>query len=218
MKICIKCKDDKDIKEFYKKKDSKDGRSVICKPCHRAYTALHRDSKKANKYYIDNKERILTKKKTNIVEIRKKDRIYYQDNIVKMRLKSKRYYERNKVEMNRKANIYVSRKYREDPIFRIKNLLRSRIRLAMKSSGYKKSSRTEVILGIDYKSFIIYISSMFTEGMTLDKMGKHIHIDHKIPLASAKTEEELIKLCHYTNLQPLWAEDNLKKGAKLEYY
>ena len=41
------------------------------------------------------------------------------------------------------------------------------------------------------------------------------HIDHIIPLSSAKKQEDLYKLCHYTNTQPLWAEDNLKKGSKL---
>jgi hypothetical protein len=41
------------------------------------------------------------------------------------------------------------------------------------------------------------------------------HIDHIIPLASAKTEEEMIKLCHYTNLQPLWAIENMSKGSKI---
>ena len=43
-----------------------------------------------------------------------------------------------------------------------------------------------------------------------------VHIDHIIPLATAKTEEDVIKLCHYTNLQLLKAKDNLKKGAKKE--
>ena len=55
----------------------------------------------------------------------------------------------------------------------------------------------------------------FTEGMSLDIMGRDIHIDHIIPLSSAKTEEEVYRLCHYTNLQPLWAEENLKKGNRI---
>ena len=50
--------------------------------------------------------------------------------------------------------------------------------------------------------------------MTLENHGEW-HLDHIIPLAIAKTEEEIIKLNHYTNFQPLWAIDNLKKGAKI---
>jgi hypothetical protein len=52
--------------------------------------------------------------------------------------------------------------------------------------------------------------------MTWDNYGVGgWEIDHIIPLASAKTEEEVYKLCHYTNLQPLWANENFKKGKKI---
>ena len=61
-----------------------------------------------------------------------------------------------------------------------------------------------------------YLESQFLEGMCWDNYGIYgWHIDHKIPLCSAKNETELLKLFHYTNLQPLWAEDNLKKNGNL---
>jgi hypothetical protein len=52
--------------------------------------------------------------------------------------------------------------------------------------------------------------------MCWDNQGKW-HIDHIIPLSSGKTEDDIIKLCHYTNLQPLWAIDNMKKGSKTPF-
>jgi hypothetical protein len=69
-------------------------------------------------------------------------------------------------------------------------------------------------LGIDYDELKIYFESLFTEGMSWDNIGIW-HIDHIIPLSTAKTEEDVIRLCHYTNLQPLWGEDNIKKGDKI---
>ena len=58
-----------------------------------------------------------------------------------------------------------------------------------------------------------HLSNMFLDGMSFDNYGEW-HIDHIVPLVTAKTEEEVIKLNHYTNLQPLWAKDNLSKGGK----
>lgn len=77
-----------------------------------------------------------------------------------------------------------------------------------------KVQKTDEYLGCTYEEGRNYLASLFTEGMTWDNHGEW-HIDHIIPLASAKTREELEPLFHYTNLQPLWAEDNLKKGAKI---
>ena len=53
--------------------------------------------------------------------------------------------------------------------------------------------------------------------MTWENRGlKGWHLDHIIPLSSAKNEEELRELCHYTNIQPLWWDDNLRKGSSIE--
>ena len=70
------------------------------------------------------------------------------------------------------------------------------------------------LLGCSYEEVREHLSKQFTEGMSWDNYGEW-HIDHIIPLASATTEEEVLKLYHYTNLQPLWAKDNLSKGCKI---
>jgi len=88
------------------------------------------------------------------------------------------------------------------------------MRNALKDGGFKKAKATYEILGADYATAAAHLESQFKDGMSWANRSEW-HIDHIIPLASAKNEEELLKLCHYTNLQPLWAMDNLKKGALL---
>ena len=80
---------------------------------------------------------------------------------------------------------------------------------------YQKKNKTFDIVGCSPEFLKEYFEKQFTEGMSWELMGQHIHIDHIIPLSSANTEEEMYELCHYTNLQPLWAKDNLKKGNKI---
>ena len=69
------------------------------------------------------------------------------------------------------------------------------------------------MIGCQWDELKNHIESKFVDDMSWS--NRHLwHIDHIVPLARAKSEEEMIKLSHYTNLQPLWAEDNFKKGAK----
>jgi len=70
-------------------------------------------------------------------------------------------------------------------------------------------------IGVDWKIAKSHIERQFEKGMSWSNYGEW-HIDHIIPLASAKTEAELIKLCHYRNLQPLWAEENRRKHATIQ--
>ena len=106
-------------------------------------------------------------------------------------------------------------RYYDDICFRLKVNVRNAMVLAFKKNGYRKNSKTNKILGCDWDTLKIHIENLFTEGMSWEMMGEHIHIDHIIPLSSAKTEEDVYKLCHYTNIQPLWAKYNLMKNGKI---
>lgn len=97
----------------------------------------------------------------------------------------------------------------------ISMIIRSRCRITafLNKNNYSKPSETQEMLGCDWSHLKAHLESKFTDGMSWENRGMW-HIDHIIPLASAKSIEEVVKLCHYTNLQPLWAADNLSKGAK----
>lgn len=79
--------------------------------------------------------------------------------------------------------------------------------------GYNKRSKTFKILGVTFDEFKIYIENLFREGMSWSNYGEW-HLDHKVPISWAKTEEEVYKLNHYSNFQPLWASENTNKGNK----
>lgn len=90
------------------------------------------------------------------------------------------------------------------------------IRATLKLQNVKKESKTIDILGCSYEYFKTHIEKQFTEGMNWDKFSE-IHIDHIIPMASAKTVDEIYSLNHFTNLRPMWALDNIKKGSKIMF-
>jgi hypothetical protein len=107
------------------------------------------------------------------------------------------------------------RKWREKPQNKIIASLRSRISQAMQSIG--KIEKTEQLTGCSFAQLKSHLESQFQIGMSWDNYGlKGWHIDHIRPCASfdlSRPDEQ--KICfHYTNLQPLWAKDNLSKGAK----
>ena len=109
--------------------------------------------------------------------------------------------------------VYIQTKLRSDPIFRFIYRIRTLIKISLRNRGFRKSPRTEQILGCSVRYFMAHLASLFGPGMTFENHGEW-HIDHIVPLATAKTEADIIRLCHYTNLQPLWAHDNLSKGGR----
>lgn len=90
------------------------------------------------------------------------------------------------------------------------------IRNTLLGNGYQKTTKTFLILGAEYDVVKRHLEQKFEKGMTWDNHGDW-HIDHIIPMSSAINEQEIFKLNHYTNLQPLWAKENLQKGSKLNY-
>jgi hypothetical protein len=128
--------------------------------------------------------------------------------------KSDEYKELKRKRTNAKNYIRWKKKWETNTTFAMKVRLRNLIRKSFIKRGYSKSSKTQDILGIDYEGLVKHIESQFKDGMTWENRGEW-HIDHIIPLSSATSEDELTKLCHYTNLQPLWEKDNLEKSNKI---
>lgn len=184
-KKCTKCQKEKTPGEFTKHKLTKDGLQSQCKECKREWSLQNKE--KVKEYINNNKEK---KKK------------YDKD-----------YNQKNKNFLNEKRKI----KKRNNSLFRFKNNIRINIGNSFKRACngiFKKKSKSIEILGCDFSFFIEHITSQFKEGMTLENYGEW-HLDHIIPISSAQTEEDIVKLCHYSNYQPLWAEDNFKKSNKM---
>ena len=119
------------------------------------------------------------------------------------------YNKKNKEVFKNKAKV----RYNTDINYRLCSILRKRLNRAIKGN-YKIGSAVSD-LGCSIEDFKKYFESMFLEGMTWDNYGKW-HIDHIKPLSSfnLNNPDEFKTAVHYTNLQPLWAEDNLKKSNR----
>lgn len=109
-------------------------------------------------------------------------------------------------------NIWEKRKKETIPLYKLEAYLRSRVHTALRVKGYKKKTKMYFLLGADFAFIKNYLEDQFREGMSWDNYGQW-HVDHRKPLATAQNEEELLALFHYSNLQPLWAVENLKKNS-----
>lgn len=174
----------------------------------------------ARKWYYKNKDKArqshLAYRDKHREELIEYSRTYYQTNKKEQRLKQNAYYKANSKRLN-KARAKSHREYekirrRTDINHRLRNYLRNRIGSAIRN--YYKSGSAVRDLGCTIEHLKQYLESKFQPGMTWENHGKHgWHIDHIKPLSSfdLTDREQFLQACHYTNLQPLWAKDNLKK-------
>lgn len=124
------------------------------------------------------------------------------------------YYQRNKEHANEVKRKRRLKRRHSDQFYAFRENIRNLVRQSFRDRDYIKSSKAQSIIGCDWEVLKNHIEAQFTCGMSWDNRGKW-HVDHIVPLASAKTIEDVIRLNHYTNLRPLWALDNLKKGARI---
>lgn len=230
MKQCKKCNENKELNHYTKDKNVKDGFNRYCKSCIKELDSLRSDNKKLK--YILNKDIILLKRKEqyldNIESVKKRQREYSAQN------KEKRleYNKNNKGkirEYNNKTKKhrlnYYNNRYKNDNLYKLKSIIRSRINESLKKKGYDKNNKTIVILGCTYQEFKLYLESKFESWMTWENQGLYNgelnygwDIDHIIPISSAKNEEEILKLNYFSNLQPLCSKVNRDiKRDRLDY-
>jgi len=240
MKICKKCGVDKSFDDYGNNKRNVDGKAIYCKECERLRGIEYRiknpekvkesskkwrnnnieNYKKTIEKYLEKNPHMVSKERIKIyrqneefknkTNLKKKE--YYRNNIEQEREKSKKYYHDNKQIIRKKNNEWKNNKRKNDGFYRMKINLRHRLRDYL--FGESKSKRTKDIVGLDKIEFKSYVENKFLNGMTWDNYGKW-HLDHIKPLCQAKDNDEALLLNHYTNLQPLWAEDNLRKNRKL---
>ena len=155
--------------------------------------------------YLRCKERIKEKKKLKAEEISNSKKIYnetHKEEIKKWRS-----------EYNRKHRAEYRERYNSDINYRMARILSHRIREAIKSQKCKKESKTVDLLGCSIEEFKRYLETKFVSGMSWENYGQW-HIDHIIPCAAFDLSdiEQQKKCFNYTNLQPLWAFENMSKN------
>lgn len=205
LKICAKCKVEKEVNEFYLSK--RDGYRSRCKLCKKEDDFIWRSNnyetdKKVKKNWRDNnKEYMIT---------------YYKDNKEKITNYNIEYYQENKEEIKKRVglnrNEYMKKHYKKYPHIHIHRGLLSRYYTWI---GESKLDKTHILLGYTAKELKLHLESLFTDGMSWSNFGEW-HVDHIKPVSKFNKMELPSVVNSLTNLQPIWAYENLKKGARYE--
>jgi hypothetical protein len=195
----------------------------------KAYYEVNREKRKAQakSFYHANKDKLKDKRKTyskiyykaNKDKVKALMKVYYETNRDKRMAYSKTYFKANRDKVNTQRNKNRNNRMKTDIQFKLSRVLRRRLHRAL-HGNYKNGSAVKD-LGCTIDELKTHLESKFQSGMTWDNWSlKGWHIDHIKPLASfdLTDREQLLIACHYTNLQPLWAKDNLIKSAKIISY
>lgn len=193
----------------------------------RRYAAANREREngRCRKWYRDNKDYALEQQKVYAQahpEVRKKAVRKYQ---TRKRLdpewqkaqakKMRDFRSKNREAFNARMRKYANSRYESDANFKLRALLRARVRSVLFRKGLRKTFSATKIVGCDIQFLRGYLEARFLPGMTWANHGKW-HIDHYIPCAEFDLREptQQRQCFNYSNLKPLWGPDNISKGAK----
>jgi hypothetical protein len=204
---------------------------IYFKTYSKTYYEANREKKIAiaKAFYLANKDKVKDRMKIyskiyykankDKVEVLAKRKVYYEINRDKQIAYTKAYRKANRDKVNTQRNKNRNNRMKTDIQFKLSRVLRRRLYKAL-HGNYKNGSAVKD-LGCTIDELKTHLESKFQSGMTWDNWSlKGWHIDHIKPLASfdLTDREQLLIACHYTNLQPLWAKDNLIKSAKIISY
>ena len=173
--------------------------------CARHYTAARREANPGERDAWDRKYREQHREEKGL-----RDAAYREANQDRLRSYFKRHYQEHKDE--RRA--YEARKKSDDLGYRLSHTLRNRARLAVKNGQRAGSAVRD--LGCSVEKFKEYIEAQFHPEMSWDNWGlTGWHLDHIRPLSAfdLTDREQFLEAAHYTNYQPMWAGDNIRKGG-----
>lgn len=201
-KICAKCKENKTEDFYYKASTTKDKLDVYCKVCRKS---------KSKNFFINNEDYMTNYNNQNKEILSQYYSSRYEENKESILQQRKEYSKNNRDIINKNYR----KRYNEDPLYKLQDLIRSSINHSFRNKGYTKNSKSYQILGCSWEEVKLYLENKFESWMTWEIQGLYNgtfnygwDIDHIIPISSAKTEEELLKLNHFSNLQPLCSKIN----------
>lgn len=217
MKKCSKCNQEKTTDCFYKNKNTKDGRQARCKECCKKHSKMYYKENKEN-YSAQNKKWAKENKEYN----NQRNKVWMEKNKEKRKAYKKKYRKENRESIKDYKSNYENSKRKENPEYRLEVNLRKRLRRTVyKITGnpLENKSCTQAsrdLLGCSINDLQTHLETSFTKGMNWGNYGQW-HVDHIKPVCSFDlTDEEQVKECfHYSNLQALWAIDNVKKGGQI---
>lgn len=234
MKTCTTCKETKTTSEFNKDKQKIDNLTSSCKACKKLSYQKKKDlirayNKKRGMRNVDIPTNAICgtcKVKKTQSEFNKSrhnlngltynckecanaiNREYYKINRDRKAAYDKSYQTRNREAINARDKV----RRQNDPMYKLIDNLRRRTLEALKGNGFKKTSRTQQILGCDYVNLKRHLESQFTPSMSWRNQGIYWQTDHCVPISLGCTKKQILALCHYANLQPLEAKANVSKG------